>query len=284
MNLLVTAIVAAYNEERHIAECVASLLAQRYAPLDILVVDDGSTDGTAAAVPRHPRVQILRRAHAGKAKAVNAAAAAARGEIVLFLDGDLVFDPDYVGALVAPILSGEEIGTSHATEFVANPENRWARCLQATAGLPSDRRLALTDAQVAAGSIIYRAVRRDDFLRVGGFDDIGYLDDQTLFPKLGRRGRFVRDAVCRHYNPERLREVVATGAWGAQSILHLHGRRALLRYLPPLSVARALRTGLRTRSASRVAYDVAHEWGVFWGLVGRFQGHDTRLGKRVPLP
>jgi glycosyltransferase involved in cell wall biosynthesis len=266
---LVTAIVAAYNEERHIGECVASLLAQRYAPLDILVVDDGSTDGTVASIPAHPRVQILRRAHAGKAKAMNAAVAEARGEVVLFLDGDLVFDPDYVGALVAPILSGEEIGTSHATELVANPQNRWASCLQQRAGLPPDRRLALTDAQVAAGSIIYRAIRRDAFLRVGGFDDIGYLDDQTLFPKLGRRGRFVREAVCRHYNPERLREVVATGGWGAQSILHLHGRRALLRYLPPLSLVRALRTGLRTRSASRAAYEFAYEWGVFRGLVGR---------------
>ena len=275
---LVTAIVAAYNEERHVAECVASLLAQGYAPLDILVVDDGSTDRTVAAVPQHPRVQVLRRAHAGKAKAMNAAVAEARGEVVLFLDGDLVFDPDYVGALVAPILSGEEIGTSHATELVANPQNRWARCLQEKAGLPPDRRLALTDAQVAAGSIIYRAIRRDAFLRVGGFDDIGYLDDQTLFPKLGRRARFVREAVCRHYNPERLREVVATGAWGAQSILHLHGRRALLHFLPPLSLARALRVGRRARSADRVLYEFASECGVFWGLLARSLNRRGRRG------
>jgi glycosyltransferase involved in cell wall biosynthesis len=269
VSTLVTAIVAAYNEERHIGECVASLLAQRYAPLDILVVDDGSTDHTVEAVPAHLRVQVLRRAHAGKAPAVNAAAEAARGEILLFLDGDLVLDPDYVRTLVAPILSGEETGTAHGTELVANPQNRWARCLQAKAGLPPDRRLALTDAQVAAGSIVYRAVRRDDFIRVGGFDDTGYLDDQTLFPKLGRRARFVPEAVCHHYNPERLSEVLAAGVWGAHSILLLHGPRALLHYLPPLSLARALRAGRRARSPERVLYDFVSECGIFWGLLVR---------------
>lgn len=273
---LVTAIVAVYNEERHIGECLASLLAQRYAPLDILVADDGSTDGTVAVIPPHPRVQVLRRAHAGKAKAVNAAVAAARGEVVLILDGDLVFDPDYVRALVAPILSGEEIGTAHATEFVANPENRWARCLQARAGLPPDRRLALTSQRIAEGSIVFRAIRRADFLRVGGFDDIGYLDDQTLFPKLARRARFVPEACCRHYNPERLCEVFAAGVWGAHSILLLHGPRALLHYLPPLSLARALRAGRRARSPERALYDFVSECGVFWGLLVRTAGRRER--------
>ena len=277
MSVPVTAIVAAYNEERHIAECLESLRAQTYAPLEILVVDDGSTDGTVAVVEGFPDVRLLRRTHTGKAHSVNAAAQAAQGEIILILDADLAFDPGYVQALVEPIASGREIGTAHATELVANPANRWARCLQASYGLPPERRLDLSAEDVAAGSIVYRAVRRADFLGVGGFDDIGYLDDQTLFPKLKRRARFVPEAVCRHYNPERLSEVVAAGVWGAHTVLHLHGKRSVIHYLPPLSAVRALRTGLRAGSASRVLYELAREWGVFKGLVARlWPGMGTR--------
>jgi glycosyltransferase involved in cell wall biosynthesis len=271
---LVTAIVAAYNEERHLGECLASLRAQTYAPLEILVVDDGSTDGTAAVAAGVPGVRLASRPHTGKARSVNAAAEAAKGEILLFLDGDLVFASDYVALLVAPILSGEAVGTCHGTELVANPENRWAACWQARAGLPTDRRQVLTPEQLAEGSIVYRAVRRSDFLRVGGFDDIGFLDDQTLFPKLGRRARCVPEAVCRHYNPERLGEVYASGVWGAQSILHLHGRGALVTYFPLFGLFRAVRAGVRTGSLARVAYDLVYEMGIFRGLLRGAGGGD----------
>jgi glycosyltransferase involved in cell wall biosynthesis len=266
---LVSAIVAAYNEERHLGECLASLRAQTYAPLEIVVVDDGSTDGTAAVAAGVPGVRLLRRAHGGKARAVNAAAETTGGEVLLFLDGDLVFAPDYVALLVAPILSGVAIGASHGTELVANPRNRWAACWQARAGLPPDRRLVLTPQQIAEGSIVYRAVRRSEFLRVGGFDDIGYLDDQTLFPKLSLRAAYVPEAACRHYNPERLAEVFAAGVWGAQSILHLHGRAALVTYFPLFSLFHAVREGVRTWSATRFAYEFVYELGVFSGLLRR---------------
>lgn len=265
----VTAIVAAYNEERHLGECLASLRAQTYALLEILVVDDGSTDGTAAVAAGVPGVRLLRRPHSGKARSVNVAAEAATGEIILFLDGDLVFAPDYVERLVAPIVSGEALGTCHGTELVANPGNRWAACWQARAGLPPDRRQVLTPKQIADGSVVYRAVGRGDFLRVGGFDDIGFLDDQTLYPKLGKFARCVPEAVCRHYNPERLSEVFAAGVWGARSILHLHGRGALVTYFPLFGLFHAVREGVRTWSATRFLYDLVYEMGIFRGLLRR---------------
>lgn len=269
---LVTAIVAAYNEERHLGECLASLRAQTYAPLEILVVDDGSSDGTAALAESVPGVRLLRRPHTGKARTVNAAAEAARGEVLLFLDGDLVFAPDYVALLAAPILAGAALGTTHGTELVANPGNRWAACWQARAGLPPDRRQVITAQQLAEGSIVFRAVRRSDFLRVGGFDDIGFLDDQTLSPKLGARAVIVPDAVCRHYNAERLGEVFQAGVWGAQSILHLHGRGALVTYFPLFGLFHAVREGVRTWSVTRFTYDLVHGLGIFRGLLRRRGG------------
>jgi glycosyltransferase involved in cell wall biosynthesis len=263
---LVTALVAVYNEERHIGECLRSLLSQTYQPLEIIVVDDGSTDRTPDVVRRFETVQLLSQSHSGRARSINGGVAAAGGEVVLFVDGDLILRPDYVERLARPILAGECVGTAHATEYVANPENVWARCLQAKAGLPPDRRLMLGPAQLAEGSIVYRAIRTSEFRRVGGFDDTGYLDDQTLFPKLGVRARWVSEAACAHYNPDRLREVWSAGVWGAQSIVRLHGLKALRHYLPPVSIPRAFVRAFRTRRPAMAVYETTYEGGVWWGL------------------
>jgi len=274
-NALVSAIVAVHNEERHIGECLRSLLAQTYRPLEIIVVDDGSTDRTADVVRRFETVRLIPQAQGGRARAINHGVEAAGGEVVVFLDGDLLFGPDYVERLARPILAGEVAGTAHGTEHVANPENVWAACLQAKAGLPADRRLMLTPAQLAEGSIVFRAIRTSEFRRVGGFDDFGYLDDQTLFPKLGTRARWVTEATCSHYNPERLREVWAAGVWGAQSIARLHGLKALWRYQPLLSLPRALAEARSKRRISLVVYDCVYDAGVSWGLV-----HQLLTGRR----
>ena len=263
---LVTALVAVYNEERHIGACLRSLLSQTYQPLEIIVVDDGSTDRTADVVRGFESVRLLSRPHGGRARSINGGVTAAGGEVVLFVDGDLELRPDFVEQLVKPILAGECAGTAHATEFVANPENVWARCLQAKAGLPPDRRLRLGPEQLAEGSIVFRAIRTSEFSRVGGFDDTGYLDDQTLFPKLGVRARWVVEAECAHHNPDRLREVWSAGMWGAQSIIRLHGFRALLHYLPLVSIPRAILGAVKARRPALALYDTVYEGGVCWGL------------------
>ncbi len=278
MSDLVTAIVAAYDEARHIRACLDSLRSQTHAPLEILVADDGSRDKTAEIASGVPGVRVLRLPHAGKARAINAAAREARGTILLFLDADLIFDPRYVEALVAPILAGDAVGTSHATERVANPRNVWSRCLQARQGLPPDLRISLSPEQIVEGSTIYRAIRKDAFAAVGGFDDAGYLDDQTLFPKVGRRGRFVVEAVCSHQNPDRLREVFASGVWAGKTVHARHGSRAALRVSPPSAVVRAVIHAARQRLPALAVFDTVYETGVFWGLVKRATGLDRTVG------
>jgi len=266
---LASAIVSARNEERHIAECLRSLDAQTWRPLEIIVVDDGSTDRTAEIARSFRSVRLISGPHRGKARSVNGAAEQAGGEVLLFVDGDLVLDANYVERLVEPILSGQCVGTAHTNERVANPGNAWAACYQAKAGLPPDRRLALSAAALAEGSIVFRAVRASEFRRVGGFDDIGYLDDQTLCPKLGVRARWVGETGCAHYNPETLGEVYAAGVWAAHSIAHLHGPRAIWHYQPLLSVPRALGDAVGKRRPSLVAYDIVYDAGVCRGLLPR---------------
>jgi glycosyltransferase involved in cell wall biosynthesis len=264
---LVTVIVAARNEERHIGQCLESLRAQTWPRLELIVVDDGSRDRTAEVAGRFAGVRVIRQPPSGKATAINAAARVAAGEILMFLDGDMYFERRYVQVLAAPIASGSCLGTCHGTEHVANPANPWSRCLQARFGLPTGERLALTPQQLALGSIVFRAVRKADYLRVGGFDEIGFMDDQTLFPKLNVRARLLDDAICWHYNLETLGEAFASGRWAARSILHLHGRKALLRYLPLLSLARAVREAFAQRMPAMVAFVSVYELGVFVGLL-----------------
>ncbi len=267
--VLATVILAARNEARHIAECLRAVQGQTWQPLEIIVVDDGSTDRTAEIARSFPRVRVISHPNMGKARSVNDAARQAAGEILIFLDGDLVVAPDYVERLVAPIIAGECIGTGHGTERVANAGNTWAACYQARAGLLPDRRLNLGAAQLAAGSVVFRAVRKADFLRVGGFDDIGYLDDQTLAPKLGVRARWVTEASCSHYNPETLTEVWAAGVWAGHSIAHLHGPKAAWRYQPIVSALRAIGEARAKRRPALAVYATVYDSGVWWGLVRR---------------
>jgi cellulose synthase/poly-beta-1,6-N-acetylglucosamine synthase-like glycosyltransferase/peptidoglycan/xylan/chitin deacetylase (PgdA/CDA1 family) len=97
----VTILIPAYNEEVGIEATLRSALASDH-PVEIIVVDDGSTDRTAHIVERLrlPRVRLLRQPNRGKAAALNTGLAAARTEVVVFVDGDTVLEADAVRKLV----------------------------------------------------------------------------------------------------------------------------------------------------------------------------------------
>jgi glycosyltransferase involved in cell wall biosynthesis len=114
---LVTALVAAYNAEPYIAEALHSALDQDWPAekLQIVVVDDGSTDGTAAVVEaiavEHPgRIELIRQANAGATGAVNAALAAARGELIGLLDADDAWPRDKLRVQSAVLAARPEVG------------------------------------------------------------------------------------------------------------------------------------------------------------------------------
>jgi len=275
---LVTALVAAHNESRHIEECLKSLLAQDYQPFEILVADDGSSDDTAEKATRLG-VKVLRLSHRGKARTLNEAAKTAGGEILLFLDGDMVFDSDYVSTLTAPIHGEGKVGTAHGTEAVANPTNRWARCWQQLAGLPPGERLHVGAEEKRRGSLVFRAVRREAFLAAGGFDDIGYADDQTLAPKLGKNAEWVTEAKARHYNPETLSEVWGTGRWSGKTIVHRFGSGAWLRYSLPVALGRAGWLSLRHANLWLFPYVLTRDTATFVTIVQAALGGPSHGGK-----
>lgn len=104
---LVSVVIPAHNAEKFLAETLRSARAQTYPNLEIVVVDDGSTDGTAAIVERHARddsrIRLIRQANAGVARARNCAIEEARGEFIAPLDADDLWHPDNIAMQVAAL-------------------------------------------------------------------------------------------------------------------------------------------------------------------------------------
>ena len=102
----VSVVIAAYNEARHIGKRLENLLSQDYPAecLEIVIASDGSSDGTNKIVEEiaNPRVRLLPLPRQGKGPALNAAAAAATGEILVFSDANTHFDRDAIRRLVRP--------------------------------------------------------------------------------------------------------------------------------------------------------------------------------------
>lgn len=102
----ISVVTAVYNIEPYLAACLDSLLAQTYRNLEIILVDDGSTDGSPAILDRYaaadPRIRILRKTNGGPGSARNAGMKLCTGKYLTFLDGDDTLDPDaYMRAVSA---------------------------------------------------------------------------------------------------------------------------------------------------------------------------------------
>lgn len=210
---LVSVVIPTYNEEKDISNCLESLQKQNYPKnkIDIIIVDDGSTDKTINIVNQFSKVKLIKGEHKGPGISRNLGAEKARGEILIFVDADMTFDKDYVKELIKPILEGKEIATEDGIQIASNPENIWSKCWG---------QYFKSDPNKIYGGTT-RAIKRLDFLRLGGFDpSLGYMDDKTLLIKHGIKALWVRSAICYHKNPETLKEVYKQSVWIGSSILH----------------------------------------------------------------
>jgi glycosyltransferase involved in cell wall biosynthesis len=102
-------VIPAFNAERFLGETIESIQAQDYEPVEIVVVDDGSTDGTAR-VARSYGVRLVRQPNGGQAAARNAGIAAAAGELVAFLDADDLWEPGKLRRQVSHLTTHAGLG------------------------------------------------------------------------------------------------------------------------------------------------------------------------------
>ncbi|MBU2663696.1 glycosyltransferase [Actinoplanes bogorensis] len=140
----VSVIVPAFNESANIVATVRSLLASTQADVEIIVVDDGSTDGTADLVEAldEPTVRVLRRPNGGKASALRAGVAAARHDILVLIDGDTIVEPDTIEMLVRSF-ADPAVGAVAGNAKVANRRGvigRWQH-LEYVVAFNLDRRV-----------------------------------------------------------------------------------------------------------------------------------------------
>ncbi|MFB8201802.1 bifunctional polysaccharide deacetylase/glycosyltransferase family 2 protein [Kitasatospora purpeofusca] len=119
--LPVSVVVPAYNEQETIAACVRALLAGGCPDIDVVVVDDGSGDGTAAAARTvaDPRVRVLTQPNRGKPAALNAGVAHAAHDLILMVDADTVLAPGAVARLIADF-ADPSVGAVAGNTKVAN--------------------------------------------------------------------------------------------------------------------------------------------------------------------
>src|SRR4051812_19987677 len=90
---LVSVIVAAFQAEAFLEDAIASILAQDYAPFEVVVCDDGSTDRTPEILAAHPELHTVRQPNSGPAAARNAAVGASSGELLAIFDADDLWPP-----------------------------------------------------------------------------------------------------------------------------------------------------------------------------------------------
>lgn len=188
-------VVPAYNEVVGIEACVRSLLASDYPDFEVIVVDDGSTDGTGPLLDSLALdgLRVIHQVNAGKPAALNAGAAAARHDILVLVDGDTLFEPGTLRALIAPfadVNGGPDIGAVSGNAKVGNRRGligRWQH-IEYVIGFNLDRRMfdVLQCMPTVPGAV--GAFRRSALDSVGGISDDTLAEDTDVTMALCRSG------------------------------------------------------------------------------------------------
>ncbi|HEU0208091.1 MAG TPA: glycosyltransferase [Candidatus Udaeobacter sp.] len=230
----VSVVIAAYNEEKVIAETLRALLATGYkGQLEVVIVDDGSRDQTAAEIERiihgEPRVRLLQQQNHGKARALQRGLAAVRHGIVVFIDADTQCQRDTLPRLLEPF-ADKNVGAVSGHAKVGNLRKFIARCqaLEYTCGFNLDRRAynRWNCITVVPGAI--SAVRKDAIAEAGGLSLETLAEDTDLTLALHRQRQrivYVPEAIAWTEAPESVRALTrqrSRWAYGTLQCLWKH--------------------------------------------------------------
>lgn len=194
MHPLVSVILPVHNRASSVARAVESVLAQTYRPLELLVVDDGSTDGTRdALVPFMSEITFLGQRQAGAYAARNLALRHARGELVAFIDSDDAWRPHKLARQV-PLFAREHVGLVFGDARVVTPSGPTRRTQFGMT--PPCRGRVLAD--LAYGNFVptITVVARRDAL--GFFEEVPLAADYLAWFRVAQRYEldFVDDVVA----------------------------------------------------------------------------------------
>jgi glycosyltransferase involved in cell wall biosynthesis len=193
---LVSVVMAAYNAEEYVGAALESIYAQGYEPLEVVVVDDGSTDRTGEIVRSFPDVRYVHQENAGPASARNRAFAEARGEFVAVLDSDDLMAPGRIGSQAAYLRAHSDVGAVLGRqEWIDAPDS-----------LPRDVVYGDPNGIPVGGAAMFR---RSVLERLGGYDSSFVQGEDTdlliRMRELGIRHEILPEVVLiRRYRPTSL--------------------------------------------------------------------------------
>jgi cellulose synthase/poly-beta-1,6-N-acetylglucosamine synthase-like glycosyltransferase/peptidoglycan/xylan/chitin deacetylase (PgdA/CDA1 family)/spore germination protein YaaH len=229
----VTVMIPAFNEERVIVRAVHGVLASAEVRIEVIVIDDGSGDGTSRVVrdafAGDDRVRLLTLENGGKARALNRGLEQARGEIVIALDADTQFEPMTI-ARIARWFDDPTLGAVAGNAKVGNRVNlvtRWQALEYITAQNLERRALARLNAMTVVPGAV-GAWRLAAIQEVGGYPDDTLAEDQDLTIAIQRAGwavKYDQFAIAWTEAPETMRALAKQRfrwAYGTLQCLYKH--------------------------------------------------------------
>jgi GT2 family glycosyltransferase len=185
-------VIPCYNAAPFLDEAISSVFAQTRSPSEVIVVDDGSTDGTTEIADRRGVRVIRLERNVGAAAARNAGLRAARGDLVAWLDADDIWKPEHL-AIVVPLLERfpEAVLAFSLVETFGCETSVWPALL--AAGTPVDAEAECLRRCILPQNAV--VVRRAEVLAAGGYDErLRLAEDYDLWLRLSRQYSF----ICTH--------------------------------------------------------------------------------------
>lgn len=278
-----TVVIAAYQVAGVVDDAIASVLDQTLPPLEVIVVDDGSTDGLEDVVRRHADVRYLKHEkNAGAAAAMNTGSKAARSDFVVFIGADDVFDRERLEALAELARARPDLDILTTDAWVAVEGEVFRRFNDETHPFEAvNQRHEILRRNFVFG---HTAVPRERFIGIGGFDEsIRWTSDWELWARMildGSRVGMVAEPLATY----RLHE----GALSSQRHKQMRGIEATLTRIadnPALTAAESLDVAARLGQVRRdIAIYEATEALLAGGRDARSRAFGVFKEAKHPLP
>lgn len=186
---LVSVVVPVYNQGEFVRSAIESVLAQGYSPLELIVIDDGSTDDTPDVLRGYAgRAEVIRQDNRGAAAALNRGIRATGGSLVCWLSADDEFLPGKLEAQVAAFRDSPEVGMAHTGYVDVDGSGTVLRTARVPAAVDADPFVNVYWRNSTNGSTVM--LRRDVFDELGGFDESLRADvDADMWMRIALRWR-----------------------------------------------------------------------------------------------
>ena len=269
---MISVIIPTYNEEDVILDCLTSLSKQSVRDFEIIVVDDGSTDLTVKKLEEVKeildiKIKIIYGKHEGAGAARNLGVKNSKGEILVFVDADMIFEKHFLKMLVKPIIAGKTKGTFSKDELVSNWDKPFARAYNLNEGWENKKRHPRNYPDTQK---VFRAILKSEFEKVHGFTPGGYNDDWSLSEKLGYEADIAEKAIFYHKNPENLKEIYNHAKWVGKREYKLGMLGfvvGLIRSSLPISLVVGLVKSFFTGQPMFLVFKIVYDYGVFVGII-----------------